>query len=83
MIEHEVAELARGVLVRRFNLQPSAITPEMRIEDLGVDSLDLLTMAPEFEATFQITIPTKDLMNIRTFGDIVHQCATKVLATSA
>ena len=82
MTELEVAELARGVFVRRFNLQPSAITPEMRIEDLGVDSLDLLTMAPEFEATFHIAIPTKELMNIRTFGDIVHQCAMKVAASA-
>ena len=78
MTEHEVAEMARGVLVRRLQLPPSKITSETRIEDLGVDSLDLVTIAGEFEETFNIAIPTKDLMKIRTFGDIVTQLSSKV-----
>ena len=52
MTEHEVTEQARAVLVRRLKVDPAAITPETNIEDLGVDSLDLVTLAGEFEEVF-------------------------------
>ena len=78
MTEHEVTEQARAVLVRRLKVKPSAVTPETNIEELGVDSLDLVTLASEFEQVFSIEIPTKDLMKIRTFGDIVQQLTAKV-----
>jgi acyl carrier protein len=78
MTEHEVTEQARAVLVRRLKVNPSAIAAGTNMEELGLDSLDLVTLAGEFEETFGIAIPTKDLMKIRTFGDIVHQLSAKV-----
>lgn len=78
MTEHEVTEQARAVLVRRLKVDPAAITLETNIEDLGVDSLDLVTLAGEFEEVFSIAIPTKEIMKIRTFGDIVGQLSSKV-----
>ena len=82
MTEHEVTEQARAVLVRRLKVNPSAITPDTSIEELGVDSLDLVTIAGEFEELFSIAIPTKDLMEIRTFGDITRQLSARVASAA-
>jgi acyl carrier protein len=78
MTEYEVVEQARAVLTRRLKVDPAAITPETAIEDLGADSLDLLTMASEFEQVFSVAISTKEIQQIRTFGDIVRQLSAKV-----
>lgn len=39
-------------------------------EDLGADSLDLLEMVMALEEEFEVEIPTEDLENIKTIGDV-------------
>ena len=39
-------------------------------EDLGADSLDLFEMVMALEEEFEVEIPTEDLENIRTIGDV-------------
>ena len=39
-------------------------------EDLGADSLDLFEMVMALEEEFEIEIPTEDLENIKTLGDV-------------
>jgi acyl carrier protein len=78
MTELELVEQARAVLIRRLKIDPAAITSETNMEDLGADSLDLLTMASEFEQVFSVDISTKEIQQIRTFGDIVRQLSSKV-----
>jgi acyl carrier protein len=82
MTEHEIAESARAVLARRLKIKPDAITLETRLEELELDSLDLVTLAGEFEELFSVQIATKDLMKIRTFGDIVQQLSSKVASAA-
>jgi acyl carrier protein len=78
MTEHEVATQARDILVRRLNVDPSAIMPDTEMTALGIDSLDLVTLAGEFEEAFSVTLPTKEIMRIRTFGDVLTQLTAKV-----
>jgi acyl carrier protein len=78
MTEQEVVEAARGVLIRRLKVNASMISTETVIQDLGADSLDLLMMAGEFEDLFNVDIPTKDIREIRTFGDIVRHLNQKL-----
>jgi acyl carrier protein len=78
MTEQELVERARDVLVRRLKIKPSLITLDTDIEELGADSLDLVTLAGEFEDVFSVSIATKEIMKIRTFGDIVRQLLEKV-----
>jgi acyl carrier protein len=80
MTEQEVADRARAVLARRLKVDPSTIGAETPVAELGLDSLDLVTMAGEFEEVFSITIATRQIMEIRTFGDIVRQLTAKVAA---
>ena len=39
-------------------------------EDLGADSLDLCEMVMALEEEFEVEIPTEDLENIKTIGDV-------------
>jgi acyl carrier protein len=39
-------------------------------EDLGVDSLDLFELVMELEEEFGIEIPSEDLENLNTIGDV-------------
>lgn len=39
-------------------------------EDLRADSLDLFEMAMALEEEFEVEIPTEDLENIKTIGDV-------------
>ena len=78
MTEQELVERARDVLVRRLKVKPSLITLDTDIEELGADSLDLVTLAGEFEDVFSVSIATKEIMKIRTFGDLVRQLLEKV-----
>ena len=39
-------------------------------EDLGADSLDLFEMVKALEEEFEVEIPTEDLENIKTIGDV-------------
>ena len=40
-------------------------------EDLGADSLDLFEMVMAFEEAFEVEIPSADLEQITTVGDVV------------
>ena len=39
-------------------------------EDLGADSLDLFEMVMALEEEIEVEIPTEDLENIKTIGDV-------------
>ena len=39
-------------------------------DDLGADSLDLFEMVMALEEEFEVEIPTEDLENIKTIGDV-------------
>ena len=40
-------------------------------DDLGADSLDLFEMVMAFEEEFEVEIPSEDLEQINTIGDVV------------
>ena len=41
-------------------------------DDLGADSLDLFEMVMELEDEYEIEIPTEDLEQIATVGDVIN-----------
>lgn len=50
----------------------SGLTAETSFkEDLGADSLDLFEMVMAFEEAFEVEIPSEDLEQITTVGDVV------------
>ena len=60
----EIAADSLGADVRTMTAEPSFK------EDLGADSLDLFEMVMALEEEFEVEIPTEDLENIKTIGDV-------------
>jgi acyl carrier protein len=59
-------------LSAEFEVPADAIRPEARlIEDLGLDSLDLVDMVVEMESTLGRRITNDELKAIRTVGGVV------------
>lgn len=63
-------DIVRDVLVENQDLDPEAITEDAVIEDLGIDSLDMVELICDIEDQYEVDFgePT-DLVTI---GDIVE-----------
>ena len=62
------------MMCEQFDLTPDAITEETSfVEDLGIDSLDVVELVMELEDAFNMgEIPEEDLKKMRTVGDLVE-----------
>lgn len=54
------------------------ITMDLTLDNLGIDSLDVLRLAAQFESELNIEIETKELLSIHTVGDIVERISAKL-----
>lgn len=66
-------EKVKEIIENQLNLDGVEITETSSFkDDLGVDSLDLFELVMAFEEEYGIEIPTEDLENIKTVGDIIE-----------
>ncbi len=66
----EFEELLKIIVEVKEDANIEDITPETRfVEDLGADSLDVLSIVELIESEFQITISDDELMKISTVQD--------------
>jgi len=64
-------EQIKKILVEQLDIDEDIVTPETTIEDLGVDSLDLVEAVMAIEDTFNIKIEDEDLESLKTVNDFV------------
>ena len=65
-------EKIKALVAENFGVDAGSITEESSFkDDLGADSLDLFEMVMALEEEFDIEIPTEDLEQIATVGDVV------------
>lgn len=60
----------REILHERIGAAPEEILPSSKLEDVGVDSLQLLNLMFDLEERFEVTLPD-DLPRPKTVGDLV------------
>ena len=66
------------IIKDQLNLEGTEITEESSFkDDLGADSLDLFELVMAFEEEYGIEIPTEELEEINTVGDIVEFMKSK------
>ena len=70
-------EQIKKILVEQLELDEDIVTPETTIEDLGVDSLDLVEAVMTIEDTFNIKIEDTDLESLKTVNDFVKYVENK------
>ena len=65
-------EKIKEIVAESLNVNAEEITEETSFkEDLGADSLDLFEMVMAFEEAFEVEIPSEDLEQMSTVGDVV------------
>lgn len=71
-------ERVKEIIEEQLNLDGVEITEESSFkDDLGADSLDLFELVMAFEEEYNIEIPSEDLEQITTVGDIVEYMKSK------
>lgn len=79
MGKQEFYDALRNVLVSRLKVEPEKINPEADLfEDLGLDSIDLMTAVMAIEEQFGIEVSDKELEGITTVGQAVDLLSGKV-----
>lgn len=65
-------EKVKEIVAESLNVKESTLSETTSFkEDLGADSLDLFEMVMAFEEAFEVEIPSEDLEQITTVGDVV------------
>ena len=61
------------IVSKSLDISVNYLTPEVVfVDDLGVDSLELMELAVELEDSLKIEIPAETLESIKTVGDILE-----------
>jgi acyl carrier protein len=64
-------ERLREMLTDGYKIAPEKLTPEARLEDLGVDSLGVMELLFEVEDAFDIRLPSEQV-KLATVGDVAR-----------
>ena len=65
-------EKVKEIVAESLNVEESTLSETTSFkEDLGADSLDLFEMVMAIEEAFEVEIPSEDLEQITTVGDVV------------
>ena len=65
-------EKVKEIVAESLNVEESTLSETTSFkEDLGADSLDLFEMVMACEEAFEVEIPSEDLEQITTVGDVV------------
>lgn len=60
MQDMQTLELLRDYLSRRVSIDPTKVTTEARLEDIGIDSLVLIDLMFDLEESLGVRVPTLD-----------------------
>ncbi|MBA7573695.1 acyl carrier protein [Candidatus Atribacteria bacterium 1244-E10-H5-B2] len=68
----ESVDRIKKILVDRLGVDESKITENSSfLDNLGLDSLDIIELIMAFEEEFNLEIPDKDAEKIKTVGDAI------------
>ena len=71
-------EKMKEIISEQLNLDTSDLSPETSFkDDLGADSLDLFELVMALEEEYNMEIPTEDLADIETIGDVMDYLRNK------
>jgi acyl carrier protein len=59
-------------LGKRHGADPEQMRLEMPLQDLGLDSLDIVEMVMEIEQEFGLTVPDSEAEQVKTVGDLLR-----------
>jgi acyl carrier protein len=83
MSDEELLDALRDVLVDKLKVDGTKVQPQASLYDeLGLDSIDLMTAVMAMEERFGIEISDNELEQVTTVGDAVRLLSQKVAANA-
>ncbi|MGC8734882.1 MAG: acyl carrier protein [bacterium] len=83
MSRQEIFEKVKKILIEKLSVNESDIKEDSSlVDDLGVDSLDLVELLMKFEEEFKIEISEEESQKILTIKDIVDFIEEKSKSTT-
>ena len=71
-------ELIRQNLSEMLSVDPSEITMDTRfVEDLGVDSLDMVELIQNLEEEYSVEFDAEDMSELKTVGEVISYLQDK------
>lgn len=71
-------EKMREIIAEQLNAEAESVTEASSFkEDLGADSLDLFELVMALEEEYHVEIPSEDLANLSTVGDVMNYLKEK------
>ncbi|MGH2767978.1 MAG: acyl carrier protein [Actinomycetota bacterium] len=78
MPHEEIFEALREVLIDRLKVEADKIKSDANLfEDLGLDSIDLMSAVMAIEERFSVEVSDRELENVTTVGEAVDLLAEK------
>jgi acyl carrier protein len=62
----------------QFGADPDVLTPEATLEEVDVDSLDLVELTQVVEDTYDIDLENADFKKVKTVGDVIDLVVARV-----
>jgi acyl carrier protein len=76
----EIKDLLHNMLVEEFDIEPELITDEATLEDLDLDSLDLVEIGQVIEQKYGVRIKASDGEGVNNLGDVIEMIHKRVVA---
>ena len=71
-----------AMLVKDFKVDPVRLSPDARLEDIGIDSIGVAELLFNIEDEFHLKLPDVPL-DLTTFGDVVRYVDEQIAAQCA
>lgn len=68
-----------AMLVKDFQVDPERLSPDARLEDIGIDSIGVAELLFSIEDEFHLKLPDVPL-DLATFGDVVRYVDEQIAA---
>ena len=70
----------KELIAQTAGVPAEKILPESKFQDLGMDSLDVLSLISDLEQEFNIKIPNQELLKIKTVGQAFESLQKRVVS---
>ena len=79
----EIFEALKEVLTTRLKVEEEKVKSDANLfDDLGLDSIDLMSAVMAIEERFSVEVSDKELENVTTVGEAVDLLSEKVAASA-
>ena len=70
--------MVRSLLTQEFRVEEGSIAPEVSFKELGLDSLDVVSLVMALEDRLGVQIPEEDLEGVERYGQALELLEKKV-----